>query len=176
MQIFCLLGLGSAGFAVSAAPAPETALTDQVLAALLDGHTEPQLYEKSNNPWPGGSYSLEVFKGGKPAVTSSAGRIHLKMPLKIVIAGNAASSLLKLKLACNASFATTGEVELTPRVKGAVSPLQSNITLPIPSVMADCDGAQLPIDAYLKAFVEQNKRQWESEIDAQVNAQLAGKS
>lgn len=170
------IGLCSATLSVSAAPASGPALTDELLAALLDRHTESQLYEQANNPWPGGNYKFDVIKGGSPTVTSSAGKVHVKMPLKIVIAGNAENGFLKLKLACKASFTTVGEVEFTPHVEGAILPLKSQIFLPIPPVMADCDGMQLPVEPYLKAFVEQNKRQWESKIDAQVNAQLVGKS
>lgn len=157
---------------VGAFSASEPSLSDRLLANLLDVHTTEQLYQQADNPWPGGKYRLEVFKNGKPMVTSGPTVIHISVPLKIVIAGNAASDLLKFNMACKTSFNTVGEVVFTPGVKGSLTALRSQITLPIPVVAADCGGMQLPVDAYLKTFVAQNKRKWEQDIDAKVNAQL----
>lgn len=158
---------------VASVSAAELDLTDQLLARLLDRHTEPLLYEQANNPWPGGNYKLEVFKNGKPMVTSGVKEVRLKMPLRIAITGDAANSLLKFKLACSASFTTLGEVRLTPQEEGSVAALTSDITLPIPAVVADCDGVQLPIDNYLKALLEQNEKKWEQDLDSKINAWLA---
>lgn len=160
---------------LGALSAPDLSLSDRLMANLIDTHTDKQLYQQADNPWPGGKYQLDVFKNGKPIVTSGPEVIHIKVPLKIVIAGNAASGLLKFNLVCKTSFTTVGEVEFSPAVEGSLSPLRSQITLPIPAVAADCDGMQLPVDTYLTAFVAQNKRKWEQDIDSKVNAQLSAK-
>ena len=147
-------------------------VTDQLLADLLYRHAPKELYKQADNPWPGGDYSLQVFKNGKPVVTSSAGDIHLNMPIQVVITGNAANELLKLKLACNTRFNSTAEVTFTPVKAGVMTAFKSSITLPIPAVIANCDGMQLPIDQYLKTLVAQNKAQWEIKLDQKLNAWL----
>lgn len=151
-----------------------TTVTDQLLALLLEKHLPEPLYEKGSNPWPGGAYSLEVHKIGRPEVTSSATNILVKVPLKVLIAGNAGSEMLQLKMACNSSFTTMGEIVLTPTKPGVVSSLASTITLPIPPVMADCDGMQFPVEEYLRNVVAQNKRQWELQLDAEMKEWLMG--
>jgi hypothetical protein len=148
-------------------------LSEQLMASLLDRHTLAKLYEQANNPWPGGNYQLEVFKNGQPEVRTNAQDILIKMPLRIAIAGDIANALLKFKMACKASFTTLGEVRLQPVKPGRVNALASSVTLPIPQVMADCDGSPVPIDGYLKNLLEQNKRRWELELDAKVNAWLS---
>lgn len=160
---------------VGAAPQTNT-VTDQLLAVLLEKHLPAPLYEQGSNPWPGGVYSLEVHKVGRPEVTSSATNILVKMPLKVLIAGNAGSELLQLKMACSTSFTTTGEIIFTPEKPGLVSHLESAITLPIPPVMANCDGMQFPIEEYLRTVVAQNKRQWEMKLDAEMKAWLRGEA
>lgn len=166
-------GLSFVGSAISAAPAVGASLTDHLLATLLDRRTQSQLYRQGNNPWPGGSYTLEVLKNGQPTVISSDDAIHVKMPLKIDIKGDAASTLLKIKLGCSAHFTTVGEVIFSPGAKGSPTDLKSRINMPIPAVVADCDGMQLAITPYLEAFLAQNKQKWEREIDARVNAILS---
>lgn len=181
MKIVCrkiLVAVASLGFCilpslVGAATKPST-VTDQLLALLLEKHLPAPLYEKGSNPWPGGDYSLEVHKLGRPEVTSSATNILVKMPLKVLIAGNAGSELLQLKMACNTSFTTAGEIIFTPEKPGIVSNLESTITLPIPPVMADCGGVKFPIEEYLRTVVAQNKRQWEMKLDAEMAAWLRG--
>lgn len=172
------LGLLAAGIALSTsafAAAPQT-VTDQLLALLLEKHLPAPLYEQGSNPWPGGAYSLTVHKAGRPEVTSSDNNIHVKLPLSVVIAGNAGSEFLQLKLACNSTFATTGEITFTPEKPGVVNTLKSAITLPVPPVMANCDGMQFPIEEYLRTVVNQNKRQWEIKLDAEMREWLQGES
>jgi hypothetical protein len=159
--------------AIFAATKPST-VTDQLLAVLLEKHLPAPLYEQGKNPWPGGDYSLEVHRVGRPEVTSSATNIVVKMPLKVLIAGNAGSELLQLKMACSTSFTTTGEIIFTPEKPGLVNHLESSLTLPIPPVMANCDGMQFPIEDYLRAVVAQNKRQWEVKLDAEMKEWLRG--
>lgn len=164
----------STGTAIAAAP-PQT-VTDQLLALLLEKHLPAPLYEQGSNPWPGGAYSLTVHKAGRPEVTSSANNIHVKLPVKVLIAGNAGSEMLQLKLACNSTFTTTGEIIFSPEKPGAVNTLKSTITLPVPPAMANCDGMQFPIEEYLRNVVNQNKRQWELKLDAEMHEWLQGES
>lgn len=148
-------------------------LSDQLMAEFLHRHTEDMLYQQADNPWPGGTYRLQVFKNGKPRVLSGIGSVEVHVPLRVAINGTAASDLLKIKMGCTASFTTLGRIVFTPREAGVINALKSNITLPIPAVVADCDGVKLPIDAYLTAAVEQNKQQWQEDVDQKVNAWLS---
>lgn len=148
-------------------------ITDQLLAALLEKHLPTPVYERGNNPWPGGAYKLEVFKIGRPEVISSTANIQVKMPLKILITGNVSNDLLQVTLNCSTSFTTVGEIFFTPTQPGTINTLASSVTLPIPPVMADCNGMQVPIDEYLKTVVAQNKRQWELKLDTEVKGWLA---
>lgn len=171
------LALLAAGFiALTQAPLAHTDsapnLSDQLMAELLHRHTDGMLYQQADNPWPGGTYKLQVFKNGKPRVLSSMGSVEVHVPLRVAIAGTAASDLLKIKMGCTASFTTLGRVEFTPRQAGIVEVLKSTITLPIPAVVADCDGVKLPIDSYLTVAVEQNKQQWQADVDQKVNGWL----
>jgi hypothetical protein len=159
--------------AIAAASKPST-VTDQLLAVLMAKHLPEPLYEQGSNPWPGGNYSLEVHKLGQPEVTSSATHILVKIPLKVLIVGNVGSELLQLKMACDTSFITTGEIIFKPEKPGQVTHLESTITLPIPAVMANCDGMQFPIEEYLRPLVAQNKQQWEVKLDAQMKEWLRG--
>lgn len=176
---FCNILLLAAGLMVSSgaafAAAPRTmSITDELLALLLEKHLPAPLYEQGSNPWPGGAYSLEVHKAGRPEVTSSTKNIHVKIPLKVLIAGNAGSELLQLKMTCSSTFTTVGEIIFTPEKPGVVSSLASAITLPVPPAMANCDGMQFPIEEYLRNVVTQNKRQWELKLDAQMKEWLQG--
>lgn len=172
VRVLALMGLSILAVGASAVtPAPS--LTDQLLGTLLDKHTPTPLYEQANNAWPGGSFTLQIFQHGKPRITSGASSIHLQVPLKVEIAGNAANEFLRIKLNCSTSFTTLGEVELTPTTPDKVNVLKSEITLPIPAAVANCDGVNMPIDSYLTALVKQYKGQWESQIDEEVNARLA---
>lgn len=166
-----LLFLSAEG--ITDASKPST-VTDQLLAVLMAKHLPEPLYEQGSNPWPGGNYSLEVHKLGQPEVTSSATHILVKMPLKVLIAGTVGNELLQLKIACSTSFITTGEIIFTPEKPGQVTHLESTITLPIPTVMANCDGMQFPIEEYLRPLVAQNKKQWEVKLDAQMKEWLRG--
>jgi hypothetical protein len=171
-------GLLAAGMVLSTsafAATPQT-VTDQLLALLLEKHLPAPLYEQGSNPWPGGAYSLTVHKAGRPDVTSSANNIHVKLPVKVMIAGNAGSEMLQIKLACNSTFTTTGEITFTPEKPGAVNTLKSAITLPVPPVMANCEGMQFPIEEYLRNVITQNKRQWELKLDAEMREWLQGES
>lgn len=163
-------------FGGPAMAASSLSLSDRVMAELLDNHTAGKVYQQANNPWPGGSYKLEVFKNGKPKIVSGSGTITLQMPLKIAITGNAASTLLQMKMACSTSFTTVGEIELTARDSDNIDALKSRINLPIPAVVADCDGVKLPVDTYLKAAVAQNQQQWQRDIDQKINAWLNGEA
>lgn len=156
------------------AAAKPTTVTDQLLALLLEKNLPAPMYEQSSNPWPGGDYALEVHKMGQPEVTSSATNIHVRIPLKVLIAGKINSDLLQIKMTCDSSFTTVGEILLTPEKTGVVSTLASVITLPIPPVMADCDGMKIPVDEYLKTVVAQNKRQWETKLDTEIRSWLQG--
>lgn len=168
---FCILALLS----LNSAAASAENLADRLLSTLLHENTEGQLYQQANNPWPGGSYKLQVFKNGKPSMISSANDIQLQMPLRVFIVGDATNSLLKVELACTAEFNTVARLGLTPKKGGGPSlQLQSQVHLPIPMVTADCGGMQLPIQAYLQVFIEQNKPKWEHDIDAKVNGLLNG--
>ncbi|MCR6650350.1 MAG: hypothetical protein NVV73_02060 [Cellvibrionaceae bacterium] len=176
---FCNILLLAAGLIVSSdaafAAAPRAmSITDELLALLLEKHLPAPLYEQGSNPWPGGAYSLEVHKAGRPEVTSSTKNIHVKIPLKVLIAGNAGSELLQLKMTCSSTFTTIGEITFTPEKPGVVSSLASAITLPVPPAMANCDGMQFPIEEYLRNVVTQNKRQWELKLDAQMKEWLQG--
>ncbi len=169
-------GLLAAGIVLSTsafAATPQT-ITDQLLALLLEKHLPAPLYEQGSNPWPGGAYSLTVHKAGRPEVTSSANNIHVKMPLKVVIAGNAGSEMLQLKLACSSTFTSTGEITFTPEKPGAVDTLKSSVTLPVPPVMANCEGMQFPVEEYLRSVINQNKPQWELKLDAEMKEWLQG--
>ncbi len=157
---------------VLAAERPAT-VTDQLLALLLEKHLPEPLYEQGSNPWPGGNYSLEVHKLGRPEVTSTADHILVKIPLKVLIAGNVGSEFLQLKMACNSSFTTTGEIIFKPTKPGLVAHLESAITLPIPAAMASCDSMQFPVEEYLRAVVAKNKRQWELKLDAEMKGWLS---
>lgn len=151
-----------------------TTVTDQLLALLLEKNLPAPMYEQASNPWPGGDYSLEVHKMGRPEVTSSATNIHVKIPLKVLIAGKINSDLLQIKMTCDSTFTTVGEILLTPEKSGVVSTLASVITLPIPPVMADCDGVKVPVDQYLQTVVTQNKKQWETKLDTEIRSWLLG--
>jgi|GEM_PF-2351334 hypothetical protein len=173
-----MLGSLAAGMALSTsalAAAPQT-VTDQLLALLLEKHLPTPLYEQGSNPWPGGAYSLTVHKAGRPEVTSTANNIHVKLPVRVAIAGNAGSEMLQIKLACSSSFTTTGEITFTPEKPGAVDTLKSSVTLPVPPVMANCEGMQFPIEEYLRSVINQNKRQWELKLDAEMREWLQGES
>lgn len=159
-------GLVCLFLALAVGPVGAATLTDQLMADLLESNLPRPVYQQDNNPWPGGSYTVEVFKEGSPRVVSGEQSIYVEMPLRIVIVGNAASEFLRFRMACNASFVTTGAVKFTP---GEATTLNSEITLPIPPVQATCDNMQLPVDTYLKAFVAQNKRQWELQIDRELH-------
>lgn len=147
-------------------------LSDQLIAELLHRHTNGMLYQQADNPWPGGTYKLQVFKNGKPRVLSATGSVEVNVPLRVEIAGSAASDFLKIKMACTANFTTLGRIEFTPREAGVINVLESSITLPIPPVVADCDGVKLPIETYLTAAVQQNKQQWQKDVDEKVNSWL----
>lgn len=148
-------------------------LTDQLLAQLLEKHLPAPLYQRANNPWPGGNFRLDIFQRGQPIVRSKDASIHVQLPLRIVIAGDASNDFLGFKVNCHASFQTIGTIDLTPANTSDTILLRSAVAVPIPPVTADCDGLQLPIDSYLKAFVAQNERQWELRIDREINTQLA---
>jgi len=153
----------------SIAAQPAT-ITDQLLALMLEKHLPVPVYEQGSNPWPGGSYQLQVHKTGRSEVVSSASNIYVKMPLKILIAGDMSSDLLQVKFKCNTSFDTVGEIVFAPAKPGVVSTLASSVTLPIPPAIADCDGMKFPIDEYLKTLVAQNKRQWELKLDEEIQS------
>lgn len=168
MTTVLALGFGCTN-ALAAQPAN---LTDQLMALMLEKHLPAPVYEQGSNPWPGGSYQLQVHKTGRPEVVSSAHNIHVKMPLKVQIAGDMANDLLQLKFKCNTSFDTVGEIVFAPTKPGLVNTLASTVTLPIPPTIADCDGMKFPIDEYLKTLVAQNKKQWELKLDEEIKTWL----
>lgn len=153
--------------------APGLTLTDQVLGLLLETHLPTPVYEQGSNPWPGGSYKLEVHKIGRPEVVSSASYIHVRMPLQVRMVGDMASDLLRIQLKCSTHFDTVGEIVFAPAKPGVLSSLASDITLPIPPAVADCDGMKFPVDQYIKTLVAQNKRQWELKLDEEIKTWMA---
>lgn len=160
---------------LNAFAAKPATITDQLMALMLEKHLPAPVYEQGNNPWPGGNYQLQVHKTGRPEVVSSATNIHVKMPLKIQIAGDVASDLLQVKFKCNTTFDTVGEIVFAPTKPGAVNTLASTITLPIPPTVADCDGTKFPIEETLKSLVVQNKKQWELKLDEEIQGWLVAK-
>lgn len=147
-------------------------LIDRLIVQLIQTHAPSPLYQQGNNPWPGGSYSLNVFKNGEPAVSSGPSSIELQVPLRIVVAGSASNGLLNLQLDCKASFTTLGNVTLAPRTAGDTLSLKSELNLVIPPVTADCGRVQLPIDSTIKSLIAQKIPEWEARIDAEVNSLL----
>jgi hypothetical protein len=160
-------------YCLTTTAAQVTTLTDQLMALMLEKHMPAPVYEQGSNPWPGGSYQLQVFKTGRPEVVSNANNIHVKMPLKVQIVGDMANDLLQVKFKCNTSFDTVGEIVFAPTKPGLMTTLASTVTLPIPPAMADCDGMKFPIDEYLKTLVVQNKKQWELKLDEEIQVWLA---
>lgn len=155
--------------------APQTNLTDRLLSTLIDKNSQGLLYEQGENPWPGGSYTLQVFKDGEPSFASGPNDIRMQMPIRVAIKGDASNKVLNMQLSCAAQFGTVGVVELTPIAGMNQLQLQSRVDLPVPVVNADCGGMQLPIQSYLQAFIAQNKPKWERDINTKVNAVLSGK-
>ncbi|WP_187407992.1 hypothetical protein [Saccharophagus sp. K07] len=171
-----LIPVCSVALMIDAAAAPRTpTITDQLLAVLLERHLPEPMYEQASNPWPGGDYSLQVQKAGRPEVTSSETNIHVKIPLKVLISGKVANDMLQIKLACSSSFTSIGEIVFTPAKPGVITTLTSAITLPVPPTTANCEGLQFPIDDYLKTVIAQNKRQWELKLDAELKDMLQEK-
>lgn len=159
-------------FVTSVAAAPQTVLTDQVLALLLAQHAPAILYEQSNYPWPGGSFRLQVLKNGAPDISSSPLVIAVKLPVKIIIHGVGGNDLLNIHYECHSDFSTIADIVFKPQQLGKANLLRSTIELPIPGVIADCGAIKLPIDEVIRTLVSQQKTQWQKEVDTNVNKWL----
>jgi hypothetical protein len=165
-----------AALSLGTLPSTGSTLTDQVLEQLLERHLPEKVYEKADNPWPGGSYTLTAFKNGTPTVVSKADSVRVSMPLNIVMTGDASATWLRLSMSCKSNFSTTGEVLFTPRVTGDTLTLDAQITLPIPPVTANCDKMQIPVQDTLRALVAQYKQQWEQRVASEANGWLTSES
>jgi len=147
----------------------ETA-ADKLLGRVIDKQVPAMVYESKNQPWPGGTYAIRIFRNGQPSYMSDTRDLSVSLPLRAEMEGNVA--VLSSPLICRANFNSTARVAVTPDFGAAKMRTKSVITLPIPKVMADCGSIQFPVEAFLEQLVLQNKLQWELDIDKAFNQEL----
>lgn len=148
-------------------------LTDVLLAHAIYDQAPDVLFERADNEWPGGQYTFRVMKNGRPQVVSSVDQVDLSIPVRVTIRGEVANDFLKVRAQCSAAFHTSAQIRLVRDEKSREAQrVESDITFPVPPVTADCGGANVPVDAVLRALVASQKVQWEARIDAEVDGWL----
>lgn len=163
-------------FAVTVVNGAETgstssaSITNELLAYAIHANAPSVLFEKPNNRWPGGEYSLKILKEGRPAIQSSHDAVQISLPVRVNIEGVVASELLQIKTRCRSSFQTPAQVKLTRAPASSEYRVISDVTVSIPPTQADCNGVTLPIDGVLRALVATQEIQWEKKIDSEIHA------
>jgi len=150
-------------------------VTDKLLARMLDRQIPATVLEAVDQPWTDGRYTIRLFKAGAPTYVSDARQFVLTLPLRAEMIGTVKRDFgaVKLQMTCKANFLTEGQLTVVPAFEAATIRATSTIAMPIPPVMANCDGLMLPFDAVLNGLVAASKPQWEAELNKVLNAQLA---
>lgn len=171
LMLICFAGAGHVGASFAQEKGRQSdRLTDMLLAHAIYANAPDVLFERADNEWPGGRYSLSILKDGRPEVLSSMDQVDTLIPVQVDISGEVASELLQVKARCHSSFQTLVQVQLVRRLVQGEREIQSDVTFPVPPVKADCGGLSIPIDSILSALVATQELQWEKKIDTEINA------
>lgn len=152
-----------------AADAKTPPLTERLLAALIERNAPTPLFQKADNSWPGGNFTVRVQRAGPAEVVAGGQEVVVEMPLKVILDGAIRNELLQLNLNCKAQFSAPGEVRLKPASATQLAPMRAQIDLVVPPTMADCGGTQLPVESYLRAVMQAQKPVWEAELAKKIN-------
>ncbi len=142
----------------------------RLLGLVLDTYIPNTLYEEKSIAWMGGKRSLSITKAGAAVLSSTASVIKVQFPLKAQLYGNVNTNLVlvQIKASCEASFTAPAAIDLT--IDFNKKPLQviAHINVDVPPVMADCDGYKLSVEELIRAVIEQQKTQWQQDIQQQI--------
>ena len=149
-------------------------VVDTLMKRLIDKHIPAVLHEAVDQPWTDGTFTLRLFKAGSPDVKGDEKNLTLGLPIRAELSGHAKKDLgvAKIDIKCQAKFVTRAQVAVVPTFSLGKTTAKSEIDLPIPPVMAQCDGISIPVDAVLTSLVEASKLQWQADIDKAMNEQL----
>ena len=148
--------------------------TTRLLELLLNAHMPKILHQEKNIPWMGGKRSLIITKAGAAKLTSTATVINIQVPLNVVLSGNINTSmvLVQINAACTANFITPAAIALFINFNKKPLDVVAKVEVTVPPVMADCQGYQLSVQALISAVIEQQKVQWQKNIQQQITDAL----
>lgn len=121
-------------------------------------------------PWQYGHYNLHISKVGAADINSATSTITAGVPLRVRLSGQVKQQLFgqDINIACATEFETQSEMTLTPIFSKALTG-QLDIHIPVPETELDCQGLKLPIKTTLEQLIAQEKPQWETQAEAQIN-------
>lgn len=160
--------------AVRSAPSLQETAAAKLLAMALSTRIPLVLYEEKEAPWMGGKRSIKMTKAGAPVLNSSRDNMSVTLPVKASLRGNVNTDLMLLKVQadCQADFIAPAKLLFDVDFKQKPLKVGVSIAVTVPPVMANCEGYQLPVQQLIQAVVEQQKSQWEQNLQKQVNEAL----
>lgn len=158
----------------SAADAASHLATTRLLGLMLNAHIPKILHQEKNIPWMGGKRSLSITKAGTAVLKSTARIIKIQVPLHVALSGNINTDLvvMQVQATCSAAFNAPAVIDLV--IDFSQSPLQvkAKVDVDVPPVMADCEGYKLSVQELIRVVIEQQKIQWQKNIQQQINDAL----
>lgn len=142
----------------------------RLLGLVLDTYIPATLHEEKDIAWMGGKRSLKITKAGAAVLNSNASVITVNFPLKAVLSGNVNTNLVlvQIKAACKASFTAPAAINLAIDFNKKPLAVTALVDVDVPPVMADCDGYKLSVEELIRAVIEQQKMQWQQDIQQQI--------
>lgn len=143
----------------------------KLLALVLDSYIPKVLFQEKNQPWLGGTRSMTITKAGAAVLTSDARNIVVSFPLKANLIGDINTNivLMQIKAHCLAQFTAPAKIVLAVDFNKKPIAVKTQINVTVPPVMADCDGYKLAVENIIQAVIEQQKPQWEKDIQTQIS-------
>lgn len=176
LRVGCLVVgvISSSAFAVPTQATGELA-SSRLLAAMLEAALPGTLYQEQGVQWLGGHRQITLTKAGPISVSSTAQTITVQFPVRVKFSGNINTQIfmLPVKAACHAQFTAPSAVTFELNRAQKIRVANVAVTLTVPPVMAHCEGYQIPIAALLSAVIQQQKPQWQQDIQQRINQHLA---
>jgi len=147
-------------------------ISDKLIVAIVDRNMPTAIYKHIDKPWDMGTYSLQINKLGAARFSSTETHLNLTFPIEAIVNGKIKQNLFGaiIAISCNSKVVTDGRLEVEPKIIPGDSEAKVSLFIPVPDAYLNCDGFNIPIRPLLEQLVLENKRDWENNLESDINA------
>jgi hypothetical protein len=146
-------------------------IVEHLIEVVIEKNLPDLLYEHTDKEWDMGVYSLKIERLGKSDFVSTNTDLNLSFPVKAYIDGKVDKTFFgtKIIMDCKSQFDTEAQIKITPTIKTANSTAKVTVSISVPPTNLKCDGLNIPIKTVLEALIQEEKKVWEQDLEANIN-------